>query len=95
LKGAVTQYDDAIRNYREAEKIVKKLASTDPQAKTEEQTVKKAIDDMIAAQKKGDNGGKVAQQKAAPNQNLRIAAYVTICAAAAGLLAYVVMKNRK
>ena len=50
---------------------------------------------MIAAQKKGDNGGKVAQQKAAPNQNLSIAAYVTICAAAAGLLAYVVMKNRK
>jgi len=95
LKGAVTQYDDAIRNYRQAEKIVKKLASTDPQAKAEEQSVKKAIDEMIAAQKKGDNGGKVAQQKAASNENLRIAAYVTICAAAAGLLAYVVMKSRK
>jgi hypothetical protein len=30
LKGAVNQYEDALRNYREAEKIVKKLAATDP-----------------------------------------------------------------
>jgi len=60
LKGAVNQYEDALRNYREAEKIVKKLAATDPQAKAEEQAVKKAIEEMLALQKKGDNGGKVA-----------------------------------
>jgi hypothetical protein len=48
LKGAVKQYEDALRNYREAEKIVKKLAATDPQAKVEEAAVKKAIDEMIA-----------------------------------------------
>ena len=95
LKGAVNQYEDALRNYREAEKIVKKLAATDPQAKAEEQAVKKAIEEMLALQKKGDNRGKVAQQKAAPNQNYKVAMYVTICAAAAGLIAYAVMKNRK
>jgi phosphoenolpyruvate carboxylase len=49
VQGAVKKYDDAIRNYREAEKIVKKLAPTDPQAKAEEETLKKAIEDMITA----------------------------------------------
>lgn len=95
MKGAVKQFEDALRNYREAEKIVKKLAATDPQAKAEEQAVKKAIEEMIALQKKGDNGGKVVQQKAAPNQNMKVALLVTVCAAAAGLIAYAVMKSRK
>lgn len=49
VQGAVKKYDDAIRNYKEAEKIVKKLAPTDPQAKGEEESLKKAIESMIAA----------------------------------------------
>lgn len=59
VQGAVKKYDDAIRNYKEAEKIVKKLAPTDPKAKAEEESVKKAIEGMVAAQKNAEKGGKV------------------------------------
>jgi hypothetical protein len=33
---AMNKYDDALRNYRTGEKLIKKLALTDPQAKAEE-----------------------------------------------------------
>ncbi len=51
----LNKYDDALRNYKASEKIVKKLGLTDPQAKAEEAPVKKAIEDLIAEQKKHEN----------------------------------------
>jgi hypothetical protein len=56
VQGGVKKYDDALRNFREAEKIIKKLAPTDPQAKAEEERIKKAIEEMVAKQKKEDKG---------------------------------------
>ena len=76
VQGAVKKYDDALRNFREAEKIIKKLAPTDPQAKAEEESIKKAIEEMVAKQKKEEKGApeKVVQNKAAaPNSNFKFA----------------------
>ena len=95
---AMNKYDDALRNYQASEKLIKKLSLTDPQAKAERETLKKAIEDLIAAQKKFENKAdvKVVNNKAAaPNSNFKLAMYVTICAAAAGLIAFAVMKNKK
>ena len=98
VHAAMNKYDAALFDYQIGEKLCKKLGTTDPQAKAEEGAIKKAIEDLIAAQKKFKNKAdvKVVNNKAAaPNSNFKLAMYVTICAAAAGLIAFAVMKNKK
>jgi tetratricopeptide (TPR) repeat protein len=56
VQGAVKKYDDALRNFREAEKIFKELAPYKPQAMEEEESIKKAIEEMVAKQKKEEKG---------------------------------------
>ena len=53
----LTKYDDALRSYRSAEKIIKKLAATDPEAKREEAPIKKVIEDLLKEQATQDGKG--------------------------------------
>lgn len=93
---ALKKYDDALRSYKESEKIIKRIAPTNPEAKLEEAPIKKVIEETLKEKAKNEGkDGKQVQPRALPNSNYKIAMYATVCVAAAGLIAYAVMKKRQ